>query len=47
MDRNDFVKLVGVAADHDHDVPVAFCVRCASEQEKLPTSFDFQRVLPR
>jgi RNA polymerase-binding transcription factor DksA len=26
---------------------VALCVRCASEQEDMPTSFDFQRVLPR
>ena len=26
---------------------VAQCVRCASEQEDMPTSFDFQRVLPR
>ncbi len=26
---------------------VAQCVRCASEQEEMPTTFDFQRVLPR
>jgi DnaK suppressor protein len=26
---------------------VAQCVRCASEQEDMPTSFDFERVLPR
>lgn len=23
------------------------CVRCASEQEDMPTTFDFQRALPR
>ena len=26
---------------------VAQCVRCASEQEDMPTTFDFQRALPR
>jgi RNA polymerase-binding transcription factor DksA len=26
---------------------VAQCVRCASEEEDMPTSFDFQKVLPR
>jgi DnaK suppressor protein len=25
----------------------AQCVRCASEQEDMPTTFDFQRALPR
>jgi DnaK suppressor protein len=29
-------------------IPYAtLCVRCASEQETMPTTFDFQRALPR